>query len=67
MKVRTGSKLRFAIEERNRVVVTARPSSIQDSFGMLGKPPKSATLEEMDEAVRQAAVDRYLRAVGRKR
>jgi len=48
LKVRTGSKLRFAIEERNRVVVTARPSSIQDSFGMLGKPPKSATLEEMD-------------------
>jgi AbrB family looped-hinge helix DNA binding protein len=67
LKARTGSKLRFAIGEGDRVVVTVRPSSIQDSFGMLGRPPKSVTLEEMDQAVRQAAVDRYLRAVGRKR
>lgn len=65
--VRTGSKLRFAIEDGERVTVSARPSSIQDLFGILGKPPRSATLEEMDEAVRQGAVDRYLRAIGRKR
>jgi antitoxin PrlF len=65
--VRTGGKLRFAIEDGNRVTVSARRSSIQDSFGMLGKPPRSATLEEMDEAIRRAVVDRYLRAVGRKR
>lgn len=67
LKIRTGTKLRFAVEEGERIVVTARPSSIQDSFGMLGKPPKSATLEQMDEAIRKAVVDKYLRAVGRKR
>ena len=65
--VRAGGKLRFAIEDKNRVVVSARQSSIQDLFGILGKPPRSATLEQMDEAIRQGAVDRYLRAVGRKR
>lgn len=64
--VRAGGKLRFAIEDKNRVVVSARQSSIQDLFGILGKPPRSATLEQMDEAIRQGAVDRYLRAVGRK-
>jgi len=67
LRVRPGGKLRFAIEDGNRVVVSARPSSIQDLFGILGKPPRSATLEQMDEAIRQGAVDRYLRAVGRRR
>ena len=65
--VRPGGKVRFAIEEGGRVAVSARPSSIQDLFGILGKPPRSATLEEMDEGIRRAVVDKYLRAVGRKR
>ena len=65
--VRAGGKLRFALEDDNRVVMSARPSSIQDSFGILGKPPRSATLEQMDEAIRRTVVDKYLRAVGRKR
>lgn len=65
--VRAGGKLRFSVEDGDRIVVSARPSSIQDSFGMLGKPPRSATIEEMDSAIRRAVVDKYLRAVGRKR
>jgi hypothetical protein len=31
-------------------------------FGILGKPRRSATLEQMDEAVRRHAVQRYLRS-----
>jgi antitoxin PrlF len=65
--VRAGGKLRFIVEDDNRVTVSARASSIQDSFGMLGKPPRSATLEEMDEAIRRAVVDKHLHAVGRQR
>lgn len=65
--VRRGGKVRFAIEEGGRVAMRARPSSIQDLFGILGKPPRSATLEEMDEGIRRAVVDKYLGAVGRKR
>jgi len=62
-----GGKLRCEVAENDSVVMTARPRSIQDAFGMLGKPPRSATLEEMDEGIRRAVVERYLRAVGRKR
>lgn len=65
--VRPGGKVRFTLEDGNRVVMTPAHLSIQRLFGMLGKPPRSATLEQMDEAIRQGAVDRYLRAVGRKR
>ena len=62
-----GAKVRFAFEDDDRVVVTRGGSRLSDLFGILGKPPRSATLEEMDEAIRQGAVDRYLRVVGRKR
>ena len=62
-----GGQLHATLEDGNRVAVVPASSSIQDLFGILGKPPRSATLEEMDEAVRQGAVERYLRAVGRKR
>jgi antitoxin PrlF len=65
--VRHGGQLHATLEDGNRVTVTPMSSSIQDLFGILGKPPRSATLEQMDEAVRQGAVDRYLRAIGRKR
>ena len=61
-----GGKVRFAIEEGGRVAIRARSSSIQDLFGILGKPPRSASLEEMDEGIRRAVVDKYLRAVGHK-
>jgi AbrB family looped-hinge helix DNA binding protein len=65
--VRTGGKLRFAVEDGKRVVLSVRPSSILDLVGILPKPKRSATIEQMDEAIRQAAVDRYLRAVGKKK
>jgi antitoxin PrlF len=65
--VRTGGKLRFAVEDGKRVVLSVRPSSILDLVGILPKPKRSATIEQMDEAIRQAAADRYLRAVGKKK
>jgi antitoxin PrlF len=67
LRVGPSGKLRFAIEDGDRVVMSARPSSIQDLFGILGKPPRSATIEEMDEGIRRAVADKYLRAIGRKR
>jgi antitoxin PrlF len=60
--VREGSKLRFTIEPGDRVVMSPAAQSIQRLFGALGRPPRSATLEEMDEAVRDAVVERYRRA-----
>jgi hypothetical protein len=40
---------------------------LSDLVGILRKPKRSATIEQMDEAIRQAAADRYLRAIGKKR
>ncbi|MGA3311057.1 MAG: AbrB/MazE/SpoVT family DNA-binding domain-containing protein [Xanthobacteraceae bacterium] len=67
LRVRDGGKVRFTFEDGDRIVVTNGGPRLSDLFGILGKPPRSATLEEMDEAIRDAAVARYLRAVGRKR
>jgi antitoxin PrlF len=62
LRVRKGDKVRFVVEDKARIAVTRAEHSIRDLFGILGKPRRSATLEEMDEAVRQHAVERYLRS-----
>jgi AbrB family looped-hinge helix DNA binding protein len=67
LRLRDGGKVRFTFEDGDRIVVTNGGPRLSDLFGILGKPPRSLTLEEMDEVIQQAAVDRYLRAVGRKR
>ena len=60
--LRSGQKLRFSVEGDHIVVAPSR-RRLSDLFGILGKPPRSATLEEMDEAIARAAVERYRRAV----
>jgi AbrB family looped-hinge helix DNA binding protein len=67
LRLRAGHKIRFAIEDGSRAVITPVETKLSDLAGLLGKPKRSVTLEEMDEAIRQGAVDRYLRAVGKKR
>lgn len=62
LNVSDGSKVRFTVEDGGRIVVARGGPSIRDLFGILGKPRRSATLEEMDEAIRQHAVERYLRS-----
>jgi antitoxin PrlF len=63
LRVHDGGKVRFSIEDGNRIVVSHAGVRLSDLFGILGKPRRSATLEEMDEAVRQGAVQRYLRSI----
>jgi antitoxin PrlF len=65
LRLRDGHKVRFAIDG-DRAVVTPIGTKLSDLVGILGKPKRSATLEEMDEAIRRHAVNRYLRAVGKK-
>ena len=65
--LRAGTKIRFVIEADDRVVVAPGDRSIRRLFGILGKPPRSATVEEMKNAVRDAAVDRFRRAVGKRK
>jgi antitoxin PrlF len=62
LRLRAGGKVRFVFEREGRIAVERADISIRDLFGILGKPRRSATLEEMDEAIRQHAVERYLRS-----
>ena len=60
--MRAGRKVRFTLEDDSRAVITAAGHRLSDLFGILGKPPRNVTLEEMDEAIGRSAVDRYLRS-----
>jgi len=65
MRVFAGQKLEAAVET-GRIVIARKRTSIKDLFGILGKPPKGAhlTLDEIDGAIRQHAVERYRRSLG---
>ena len=67
LRLHTGQQLQFTIEDGNRAVVTPVYRRLSELTGILPKPKRTLTLEEMDEVIAQAAVDRYLRAVGRKK
>jgi AbrB family looped-hinge helix DNA binding protein len=60
--VRSGGKLRLIVEADDRVVLAPADLSVKRLFGFLGKPPRSATLEDLDEGIRQAAVERFRRS-----
>lgn len=60
--VGVGGKLRFMIEEGNHVAVVPAKRRIVDLVGILPRPKRTVTIEEMNEAVRRAAVARYLRS-----
>jgi AbrB family looped-hinge helix DNA binding protein len=60
--LRKGGKVRMTLDADNRIVMQPKPVRLSDLAGMLGKPPRSLTLEEMDDAIGQAAVERFRRA-----
>lgn len=66
--LRVGSKVRFKINEAGEVVLYPVLYTLDDLIGCLGEPPsgKSLSPEEIDEAIGEAIVERYLRA-GHKR
>ena len=67
LRLRAGHTVRFSVEGADRAVMVPAGPRLSDLAGLLGKPKRSATIEQMDAAIRQAAVDRYLRATGKKR
>jgi AbrB family looped-hinge helix DNA binding protein len=62
--LRGKGKVKFTIENGDRVVVSPAYTRLADLAGILGRPKRSLTLEEMDEAIADAAVERYRRAAG---
>jgi AbrB family looped-hinge helix DNA binding protein len=63
LRLRNGGQVRVVLDEQNnRVVLTPKAVRLSDLAGALGKPPRSLSLEEMDEMIAKAAVERYRRA-----
>lgn len=63
LRLRPGSRVKFVLAEDGGAVITPVYRRLSELAGMLGKPQRSLTLEEMDEAIARAAVDRFRRAV----
>src|SRR5271156_3715228 len=57
-----GGNVRLTLEDDKRVVLSPKRVKLADLAGMLGKPPRSLTLEEMDQVIAQAAIERDRRA-----
>ncbi len=64
LRIRSGQTVRFVLDEGERASMTPEPAKLADLAGVLGKPPRSATPEEIDEAIRQGALARFRRASG---
>lgn len=62
--VREGDKLIITVEPDGGVVVKPAEISIRQFAGMLGKPRRSLTLDEIDDVIADAAVERFRRAKG---
>jgi antitoxin PrlF len=67
MQVYAGQKLEAVVEDGN-VVIKKKTKSIKDMIGILGPPPsgKHLSIEDIKEAIKEGAVERYLRATGQK-
>jgi AbrB family looped-hinge helix DNA binding protein len=66
LRLRSGQKLQFTVEDRNKVVIAAVFTRLSDLASLLPAPKRTVTLEEMDEAIRVSVVNRFQRAIGRK-
>jgi antitoxin PrlF len=61
--IKDGTPLRWSIKD-GVLTVSPKTKRLEDFAGMLGKPPngKHATVEDMNEAIGDAIVERFLRS-----
>jgi len=61
LKVKPGDKIQYFIEPDGRVSLLPKSLSVRDLTGVLPKPTRTVTVEEMDEAVRKMAAENFLK------
>ena len=59
LKVKPGDKLQYFVEPDGRVSLLPKTLSVKDLKGVLPKPSKTVSIEEMDEAVRRKAIEEF--------
>lgn len=57
-KLRPGDRLIVTVEEGERLAISRPRTSLRDLIGILPKPKRPVTVEEMNEAIRKAAMER---------
>jgi antitoxin PrlF len=60
LNLKPGDRVRFVIEADGRVRLWPAKRDITSLRGVLPKPKRALTIEEMDDAIRQHAVERFL-------
>jgi AbrB family looped-hinge helix DNA binding protein len=58
LQLRTGDRVDFIVESDGTVVLVPLTRSIKSLKGMLPKPGKTVTLDEMDKAIVRGAIDK---------
>jgi antitoxin PrlF len=61
--LKAGTKLHFWVDPTGRIVVTPLTVKLEDLIGILPKAEVPVTVEEMNEAIVQAATDRATRGL----
>ena len=59
--LRPGDRVRFIVEDDGRVRLLPAKRDISELVGILPKPKRALTLEEMDEAIAQAVAEKFSR------
>jgi AbrB family looped-hinge helix DNA binding protein len=59
--LKAGDRVRFVVEADGKVRLWPAKRDISSLRGILPKPARVATIEEMEEAIRRGAVARFLR------
>ena len=63
LNLEPGVTLRFSVDPSGRIVVTPLTLGIEDLIGILPKPRKALTIEEIEEVTGEAAVEHAARAM----
>jgi len=61
LHLKPGDRVRFIVEDDGRIRLLPAKRDISELFGMLPKPKRAYSLEEIDEGIRQHVIKKYTR------
>ena len=65
LKLKPGDRIEFVVEKNGRVSLVPASIDIASLEGLLAPAPRRASLEDMDNAIRKGATQRFRRAIRR--